>query len=94
MDTAVRLGNDLTRDRLQRILAHLRVYRRNGIPALYQPITLLWAFSRARRGEPRLVSWPETQRQVKALLNSYGRDGKATASSTRSPPPQRWLVGT
>ena len=70
----VQVGDDLTPDRLLRILARLQVYRRNRIPALYQPITLLWAFSRARRGEPRLVSWPETQRQVKALLDNYGRD--------------------
>jgi 5-methylcytosine-specific restriction protein A len=70
----VQVGGDLTPARLERILAHLRVYRREGVPALYQPITLLWAFSRARRGEPRLLSWPETQRQVQALFRSYGRD--------------------
>lgn len=58
----VQVGDDLTPDRLLRILGRLQVYRRNRIPALYQPITLLWAFSRARRGEPRFVSWPETQR--------------------------------
>jgi 5-methylcytosine-specific restriction protein A len=70
----LQVGDDLTPARLEDILARLRVYHREGIPALYQPITLLWAFSRARRGEPRLVSWPETQRQVKALFNNYGRD--------------------
>lgn len=63
-----------TPDRLLRILAHLQVYRRNRIPARYQPITLLWAFSRARRGEQRLVSWPETQREIKGLLSNYGRE--------------------
>lgn len=70
----LQVGDDLTPARLERILAKLRVYRRGGIPALYQPITLLWAFSRAHRGEPRLVSWPETRRQVQTLFNSYGRD--------------------
>jgi len=45
----VQVGDDLTPDRLLRILGRLQVYRRNRIPALYQPITLLWAFSRARR---------------------------------------------
>jgi len=69
----VQVGDDLTPARLERILAHLRVYRREGIPALYQPITLLWAFSRARRGDPRLVSWAETQGQVRALFHDYGR---------------------
>jgi 5-methylcytosine-specific restriction enzyme A len=72
----LQVGDDLTPDRLVRLLARLQVYRRNRIPALYQPITLLWAFSRARRGEPRLVSWAETQQQLKALFSSYGRDGE------------------
>src|SRR6201996_8372092 len=72
----LQVGDELTPDRLKRLLARPRVYRRESIPALYQPIPLLWAFSRARRGEPRLVSWAETQQQVKALLNSYGRDGE------------------
>lgn len=72
----VQVGDDLTPERLVRMLARLRVYRRDGILALYQPITLLWAFSRARRGEPRLASWPETQREVRALFNAYGRDGE------------------
>jgi 5-methylcytosine-specific restriction enzyme A len=69
----VQVGDDLTPARLKSLLARLRVDRREGIPALDQPVTLLWAFSRARRAEPRLVSWAETQRQVKALLDHYGR---------------------
>lgn len=60
-------------DTLVRQLARLRVYRRDGIPALYQPIALLWAFARARRGEERLVSWAETKRQVGFLLRRYGQ---------------------
>ncbi len=48
---------DMTADRLVRLLTRLNVYRSGGLPALYQPITLLWAFARAGRGEPRLVSW-------------------------------------
>jgi 5-methylcytosine-specific restriction enzyme A len=72
----VQVGDDLTPGRLAEILASLHVNRPNGIPALYQPITLLWAFSRARRGDPRIVSWAETERPVKALFNSYGRPGE------------------
>ena len=60
-------------DALVRQLARLRVYRRDGIAALYQPIALLWAFARARRGEERLVSWAETKRQVGFLLARYGQ---------------------
>jgi 5-methylcytosine-specific restriction protein A len=63
-------------DTLIHQLARLRVYRRDGIPALYQPITLLWAFARARRGEERLVSWAETKRQVGYLLGRYGHVGE------------------
>jgi 5-methylcytosine-specific restriction enzyme A len=49
------------------------VYRRDGLPALYQPITLLWAFGRAFDDEPRLVSWAETRRQVSDLSDRHGR---------------------
>jgi 5-methylcytosine-specific restriction protein A len=63
-------------DALVRQLSSLHVYRRDGIPALYQPITLLWAFARARRGEDRLVSWADTKRQVSHLLTHHGRPGE------------------
>jgi hypothetical protein len=73
----VQVGDELTADRLERLLTKLQVYRSGGgVPALYQPITLLWAFGRGRRGDPRLVSWQETQRQVKALFQRYGRPGE------------------
>ena len=64
---------DMTADRLVKLLTRLHVYRFGGLPALYQPITLLWGFARAGRGEPRLASWEETQRQVAALFKRYGR---------------------
>jgi 5-methylcytosine-specific restriction protein A len=67
---------DLTVGRLVTLLTKLNVYRSDGLPALYQPITLLWAFARAARAEPRLVSWEETQRQVAALIKGYGRPGE------------------
>lgn len=68
--------SDLNAGRLVSLLTHLNVYRSAGLPALYQPITLLWAFARAARGEPRLISWEETQRQVAALIKRYGRRGE------------------
>jgi 5-methylcytosine-specific restriction protein A len=64
---------DLTVGKLVSLLTKLNVYRSGVMPALYQPITLLWAFGRARRGEPRLVPWEETQNQVAALFQRYGR---------------------
>jgi 5-methylcytosine-specific restriction protein A len=67
---------ELTDSRLVSLLTRLNVYRSEGLLALYQPITLLWAFARAARGEPRLVSWEETQRQVAALIKRYGRPGE------------------
>lgn len=70
----VQVGN-LTAAELVRLLTRLNVYRSGGVPALYQPITLLWAFARANRGEPRLVPWEETHLQVAALFKRYGRPG-------------------
>jgi 5-methylcytosine-specific restriction protein A len=67
---------DLTTGGLVRLLTKLSVYRSDGLPALYQPITLLWAFARAGRGETRFVSWEETQRQVAALIKRHGRPGE------------------
>jgi 5-methylcytosine-specific restriction protein A len=69
----VQVGEALTADRLVRLLSKLQVYRRDGLPALYQPITLLWAFGRAVDDEPRLASWVETRRQVSDLFDRYGR---------------------
>jgi 5-methylcytosine-specific restriction enzyme A len=69
----VQVGDALTPDGLARLLSKLQVYRRDGLPALYQPITLLWAFSRAFDDEPRLVSWAETRQQVSDLFDRYGR---------------------
>jgi 5-methylcytosine-specific restriction enzyme A len=70
---AVQVGDVLTAERLVRLLSNLQVYRRGGLPALYQPITLLWAFGRAFDDEPRLASWAETRRQVIDLFDRYGR---------------------
>jgi 5-methylcytosine-specific restriction protein A len=70
---SIQVGEALTADRLVRLLSKLQVYRRDGLPALYQPITLLWAFGRAFDDEPRLVSWAETRQQVSDLFDRYGR---------------------
>jgi 5-methylcytosine-specific restriction protein A len=69
----VQVGEALSGDRLVRLLSKLQVYRRDGLPALYQPITLLWAFGRAFDDEQRLVSWAETRRQVSGLFDRCGR---------------------
>jgi 5-methylcytosine-specific restriction protein A len=63
----------LTADRLVQLVSKLQVYWRDGLPALYQPITLLWAFGRAFDDEPRLASWTETRQQVSDLFHRYGR---------------------
>ena len=70
---AVQVGEALTADRLVRLLSKLQVYWRGGLPALYQPITLLWAFGRAFDDEPRLASWTETRQEVSDLFERYGR---------------------
>jgi 5-methylcytosine-specific restriction enzyme A len=69
----VQVGDALTADGLVRLLSKLQVFRRDGLPALYQPITLLWAFGRAFDDEPRLVSWTETRQQVSDLFDRFGR---------------------
>jgi 5-methylcytosine-specific restriction enzyme A len=69
----VQVGDPLTAERLVRLLSNLQVYQTDGLPALYQPITLLWAFGRAFDDQPRLVSWAQTRQQVSDLFDRYGR---------------------
>jgi 5-methylcytosine-specific restriction enzyme A len=73
----VQVGEALTADRLVQLLSKLQVYWRDGLPALYQPITLLWAFGRAFDDEPRLASWAETRQQVSDLFDRYGHPWEA-----------------
>jgi 5-methylcytosine-specific restriction enzyme A len=61
---AVQVGTGLSPERLAGLLRKLDVRRPNGIPALYQPIMLLWAFGRTLRGESRMVGWDATERSV------------------------------
>ncbi|MGW4302967.1 HNH endonuclease [Streptomyces sp. NPDC004646] len=63
-------------DELLDRLTRLRVNRSSGQPALYKPITLLWAMGRARRGEARLLGWAETEETVGGLLRRYGLRGE------------------
>ncbi|MDT0471064.1 hypothetical protein RM863_02780 [Streptomyces sp. DSM 41014] len=58
-------------DVIQRI-TRLKVSYSSGHPTLYKPITLLWAMGRAARGEPRLLSWPQTEEALKRLLRDHG----------------------
>ena len=69
----VQVGDALSAEGLVRLLSKLQVFRRDGLPALYQPITLLWAFGRAFDDEPRLASWAETRLEVSDLIDHYGR---------------------
>ena len=57
-------------------VAHLKVNRPSGRPALFQPIVLLWAIGRARRGEPRLLPWRECEDQLTNLLQRHGMRGE------------------
>ncbi|MBP2049293.1 hypothetical protein J2Z21_002224 [Streptomyces griseochromogenes] len=66
----------LLRDDLIDRVAQLKVNRSSGRPALFQPIVLLWAIGRARRGEPRLLSWRETEDQLTNLLQRHGMRGE------------------
>jgi len=64
---------ELTADELMRAVSSLTVSRASGRPASYQPITLLWAIGRARRGEPRIASWVETEQSLRAVLERRAR---------------------
>ena len=71
-------GDPDTAELIGRITS-LTVDRSSGKPALYQPITLLWAIGRASRGEPRMVSWSTTRRQVAELLERHGQGARPRA---------------
>ncbi len=50
---------------------------RDGKPAFYQPVTLLWAISRARAGEPRLVPYQEASPELQRCLSPFQLDHSA-----------------
>lgn len=66
----------MTVEELAERVRRLSTYRFKGQPAVYQPLALLWSFSRARRNEPRLVAWPETEQALGALLEQYAVHGE------------------
>lgn len=70
--TAEASGDQDTAELIKRITG-LAVDRSSGRPALYQPITLLWAIGRAYRSEARMESWSTTRQQVAELLESTAR---------------------
>jgi 5-methylcytosine-specific restriction protein A len=54
-------------------MARLRPYRSpTGRPALYQPLTLVWAIGRAHRGLDRITPWTETENTLGAFLERHG----------------------
>ena len=53
-------------------LSALRRYRSpDGRLALYQPLTLLWAFGRARQGLARMAEWSEMEATLGAFVGRY-----------------------
>jgi 5-methylcytosine-specific restriction enzyme A len=57
-------------------VAGLAVNRATALPALYQPVTLLWAIGRVRRGETRVLRWDQTEQQLGELLRRHGGRGE------------------
>jgi 5-methylcytosine-specific restriction protein A len=72
----VSVSSEMTSSDLVARISQLQVRWADGLPALYQPITLLWAFGRALRGEPRIADWKTTRLQVGDLLARYGTRGE------------------
>ncbi|GGP48408.1 HNH endonuclease [Streptomyces calvus] len=66
----------VTHDELVDRITRLTVNRSSGRPALYKPITLLWAMGRALRGEPRLLPWSATEEALASLLRQHGQRGE------------------
>ncbi|MEV4337933.1 HNH endonuclease signature motif containing protein [Streptomyces sp. NPDC049590] len=66
----------LTQAQLLDSVVKMTTYRFAGRPALYKPITLLWAMGRALRDEPRLLAWTETEQALAALLGRHGAHGE------------------
>ena len=62
-------------DELCSMVEALQVDRSSGLPALHQPITLLWGIGRAAMGQPRLVPWADARADLRGLLRRYGRPG-------------------
>lgn len=71
-----RADGEREQDELLDRISRLRVNRVHGQPLLYQPITLLWAVGRARRGEERLPAWEETEQALSELLTRHGVRGE------------------
>jgi 5-methylcytosine-specific restriction protein A len=63
----------LTVGELVDLLSSLRPYRSpDGRQALYQPLSLLWAFGRAHQGRPRMTAWGETEAALGEFLERHG----------------------
>ena len=63
----------LTVEELIEKLSSLRPYRSpDGRRALYQPLTLLWAFGRAHQGLARMTPWGETETALGEFLGRHG----------------------
>jgi len=63
----------LTVEELIEKLSSLRPYRSpDGRRALYQPLTLLWAFGRAHQGLARMTPWGETEAALGEFLERHG----------------------
>ncbi|MGN9791029.1 HNH endonuclease [Streptomyces sp. OZ13] len=70
------IGTAPAHEEFLRRVQGLRAARAAKGPRLYQPIALLWAIGRARRGETRSLAWAETDEAIGALLKRHGARGE------------------
>jgi len=63
----------MTRDQLSKRIGKINIGRSHGRRAPHKPLLLLLALGRIHRGEPRLVSYREIERQLKELLRNFGK---------------------
>jgi len=72
----VHVSANLTSEDFAELISKLHVRWSSRLPALYQPIALLWAIGRAYRREPRIEGWETTRLQIADLLGRYGVRGE------------------
>ncbi len=84
----------LTVGKLIEQLSALRRYRSpDGRLALYQPLTLLWAFGRAHQGLARMAEWSETEAALGGFLAEVAEHPKTTIQVIHSAGAHAGLLG-
>ena len=72
-------------DDVRRRFARLNVWSQNGSRAPHKPLLVLWAIGRCLADEPRMAPFSFVDRELTALLRSFGPRRKGQAADTQDP---------